>query len=265
MNPTEPDDLLWEISRRDEPAGGPPPPDEVLAAYREERLSEEETERIEALLAASPAARARLAELAGVAAPAPPAAVRARVLARFPGRPAKNPARRWLPAAALAASLILAIGYSVLNTPSLPTGLAYEVTAGGIARDRSTERPTGIVEAFPDTRVRLAVEPRGDALADVAFGIYLERGDRLERLATGGRIALETRRGAAVLTAPASALVGERPGTYGLYLVVARPGDLPDGYDLKPGVDREAILEDGGRRLAYPVRLTLLAPPPLED
>jgi hypothetical protein len=266
MNPTEPEDLLWEISRRDEPAEGPPPPDEALQAYREGRLPEEEALRMEALLAASPAARARLAELAGVAAPAPPAAVRSRVLARFPGRPSRSPVRRWLPAAALAASLVLAIGYSVWNTPSLPAGLSYEVTAAGIARDRSAGKTAEALEAFPGTRVRLVVEPRGEALADVGFGVYRERGRRLERLATsGGGLSLEVRRGAAVLTAPASALVGDRPGTYDLYLVVARPGDLPAGYDVTTETDREALLEDDGRRLAYPVRLTLLAPPPSES
>lgn len=265
MTPTEPDDLLWEISRRDEPAGSPPPPDEALAAYREGRVTDEEGERIEAQLADSPAARTRLAELAGVTAPAPPPAVRERVLARFPGRAPRHPVRRWLAAAALAASLLLAVGYSVLHRPGLPAGLEYQVTASGIARERSAGPAAGPVEAYPETRVRLVIEPQGEALAEVDFGIYRERGPSLERLTPGGPLTLEIRRGAAVLTGPASSLVGDRPGTYDLYLVVARPGDLPAEHGLEPGADREAVLEDGGRRRAYSVRLHLLAPPTSEN
>jgi len=252
MDPTknDPEELLWELSRlNEEGEAGPSVSGEELEAWRAGRLSEADAERVEARLAADPAARTRLAELAEIRPPAPPAAVRDRVLARFAGEAPRRRVLRWLPAAALAAALLAAIGISLVGPSRLPGGLEYDVTAQGLARERSADRP-GAFEAYPETRVRIAVEPRGEAEAGVEIGLYREKDDRLERVP----VRVEMDRGAAVLTGTASALVGTAPGPHDLWIVVARPGDLPSAGDPRK------LLEDQERWRAYPLRLTLLTP-----
>jgi len=258
----DPEELLWELSRRrEEGETGPPPSDGELESWRAGRLPEADAGRVEALLAADPAARARLAELAEVRPPAPPPAVRGHVLARFAGEAPRRRILRWLPAAALAAGLLAAIGISLLGPSRLPAGLAYDVTARGLARERSTDPAAGAFEAYPETRVRIEVEPRGEAEADVELGLYREGPGRLEHIP----VRVEMDRGAASLTAAASALVGTVPGPHDLWVVASRPGDLPATVRKDPGADSRTLLEDEGRRRVYPLRLMLLASPSPEN
>ncbi len=119
MDPADDQDLLWELSaavdeRGSGPAGSGPAgsgpagsgpagsgsvSDETLAAYRQHRLPAEDEERVEELLAHSPEARRRLAELSGASLTAPPATAKERFLFTLP-RPRRGPggaAGGWLP------------------------------------------------------------------------------------------------------------------------------------------------------------------------
>ena len=66
------------------------PSDQVLAAYHEGRLSPEETTVLERFLTGSPQARARMKELAGIAAEEPDSRIREAVLASFNRNVARN-------------------------------------------------------------------------------------------------------------------------------------------------------------------------------
>lgn len=274
MEPHDPEDLLWELSRLAEaprdPAGMPP--DDLLRAFREGRLSEAETERVAALLARSPAARSRLRELAGLAAAgAPPAGLRERILAGFGTREVRPRPRRlsrWLPAvAALAAGLLIAV-WTLRSPAGLPSRLAYDVTVRGLASERSTgprEEPAAGIRAYPDTPVRLEVSPRGAAEAEVDFGLYRVLEGRLERIVPGPALGVESERGAVRFRGLARDLVGSRPGARVLYLVAAREGDLPEGRLLEPEEDpRRVLAGEGGRRLVYPQTLRILPHTPEE-
>lgn len=270
MAPKDPEDLLWELSRLGEVDTEEPLDDEALRAWREGRMSEEEAAALEKRLADSPASRARLRELAGLAGGGLSPELRERVLARFGERERQNvvdfqrpeprkPLRwrsRWLPAAALAASVLVAV--LVFRTPDpLPPGLAYDLTAQGLALERSGApgAPSGTVEAYPDTSVRLDVTPQGAAEGDVEVGLYRRRGGRLERLEPGAEISVERARGAFRVQGRAGALVGGEPGLRELFIVVARTGDLPDGLEPGDGPRHEPAGER--RRLIYiqPIRI----------
>lgn len=263
------EELLWELSRREEgEAPADPLDDAALAAWREGRLPEEEARSLETRLAADPAARARLLELAGLAASPPPAGIRARVLAATGGRPpARRVVRRWAAAAALAAAALVAtVGLRLFVPPRLPEDLRYEVTAHGLAERRAPGAAATRLAAYPQTRVRVVVEPKGVSEAEVEFGLYRAAGGSLERLPAGEDVRLTARRGAAELSGAAAALAGgPPPGVYDLYLVVARPGDLPRRVRLDAGDDPLARLARGGRRRVHPLRLELLSPPSLEN
>ena len=274
MKPEEPDEQLWEMARLDDPDGaeeGGGLSDGTLRAWREGRLPEAETEDVEARLSRSPSARARLRELAGLETGAPGplrAELRQRVLAGF-GKPERRRPQRWIPmaaAAALAASLIFAVIF--LRAPSgLPPGLAYDVSARGLAAERSTAPDpadiTGPVQAYPDTPVWLEVSPQGAAEEDVEFGLYRVREGRLERIETGPSLTVETNRGAARFQALAEDLVGPRPGIRDVYVVVSREGDLPAGGSLRPGEDpRLRLAGEDGQRLVYTQSIQIRKGPP---
>jgi len=275
------DELLWELSRlsgsparRGESQGASRDLDldeETLRAWRDGRLQEAEAEAVEARLASSSEARARLAALAAVEPEAPPPALRHRVLERFGTRPSQGLVRWWKPVVGLAASLLVAVGIGYLllgRGPSpLPAELAFDLAASGLAEHRGEAPPVagGAIQAYAETRVRLEVTPRAAGAAGLDFGLYRVRGGHLERLAPPGavdaRVELRVERGAATLSAQAVELVGPEPGRSTLYVVVARQGDLPPPVVEVSGEEPEALLAAAGRRLVYSQSITLLPTP----
>ncbi len=267
MNGDDVEKLLGELSLVEESRQGTTPADEALRAYREGALTEGEARAVETLLAESSAARKRLAELAGVDLPAPAPGVRDAVLRRLPRAARPQPTRLWRGPAlgALAAGLALAFGLWLFMPRNsgdalsmLPTGSAFSVGVTGYRPDRNSTATASESEAqaFPDTRVEIKVKPEGAVASWVGFGLYRRDGNRLIRL----NAELEVARGAAVFTARAAGLVGSQPGDYELYVVVAGDRGLARFFTLEPGADPVAAVSVAGRRLVYPVALTVLAP-----
>lgn len=275
MNRPDRERLLWELSSAIEEREDGVPADRVLAAYREGGLSKDERERVETVLAGNREARRRLAQLAGVALPNPPARVRDRVLFALPRRSARPTQLRRRVAVAAAAVLAMATGYWLLATRGvsqfpggLPAGLEYDVEVRAIADLRSEAAGTGDW-AYPQTPLSIVVEPRADGVAGVAFGLYVERRGRLERLwprpwpwSRGRRISFTRHRGAATFEGLAADILGPEPGTYGLFVVVAEASNLRRGRRLAAGENAEAALGAGPHRLVYERRIAVRGAPP---
>lgn len=249
MNRIDPEFLLRELARVPEAADGEPVPADLLAAYRAGTLSAAETEQLERRLAASPEARERLAATAGVRLDSPGERVRRAVLdGETAGSRPVVPRRRWrraIRAVAAAAMVAVAVGLvwrtqgPPAEAPPLP---GFEIgLAGGLASDRAHAVTGSRIVANPHSRVTVAFRPQR-AVAGLEFGLYREKGGRLEPLRPGGAIRQVLGRGAAEWTARAADLVGDAPGTHTLWAVVAREGELPEGTGLVP-----ADLPQGGR------------------
>lgn len=256
----ETEDLLRELAQLEEVEGAALPSIELLAAYREGRLAPAEAERLEVLLGDHPAARERLAHLAGVPLPRPPERIRAAVLAAAPRQSARSFTLRWQGWAA-AAGIVLAVAALPFllqrrgGAGPLPD---YEVSLTGLAVERSAPAAAAReVEARPETRISIEVAPADRAVDGVEFGLFRRVADRLERLAVGAGIRLVENRGAAAFEARASALVGSVAGDHELLVVVARRGELPSGLRLGPGEDAAAALGGDGRRRVYSLRVKL--------
>lgn len=256
--------LFQELSFiKDEHPDGPIPPDQTLQAYREGSLSEEETRRLEALLAENPAALERLAESGGITPPRPSPEIWKRVSSRIP-RPARPLFRghKWfVGAAALAAVLLLVVGFWFQSSPGLPQELTYEVKMQGYSPVRAQAATAGLTQAYAEDEVRIDAVPRDNAMAGLDFGLYRERDVMLERIATEDGLHLETNRGEARFTALAADLVGSEPGEYTLFMVIAHRGGLPGSRRLEPGQEPTAVLAAGPRKLVYSLPLKLLPNP----
>src|SRR5947209_8655462 len=122
--PAEVDRILRALADEDPDDGAPAPADERLRAYREGRLTPGEARELEATLARSAAGRRRLLELAGIDRSLPLRRVRKAVLGAAGGRRRVMP---WVSAAAVAASLLLALLVFFPHQHGLPAGLAYDV------------------------------------------------------------------------------------------------------------------------------------------
>ncbi len=244
MRPSDPEELLWELSLADGDDDGEVPPDELLTAYRAGGLPADEAQRIELQLAHSSAARERLRELAGIAPPAPLASLRSRWLG--PAKPARTVG--WLAAAALLA-VALGLGWYLTGSSApadLPATLTFDVSLELLAEVRGGSDTGDTGTAFADTPVRIVVEPEDVAVAELEFGLYRRRGAVVERLTDG--IDVELRRGTAVFTATAGRLASaesspSRPGPQELLIAIARTGRLPPSLTLGAG-------EDAATRLA---------------
>jgi hypothetical protein len=272
MSPIDPEELLRPLAEIEEREAGSPLGDEILASWRAGELPEAERERVEILLGHSPAARKRLARLAGLRLPEPPARVREAVLASFrPARPAPGPLRRawwWAAAAALA----LALSFPLLR-PGQPRGPShgagslpvYELAlGGGQAQVRSVPRNPGKsreVAASPDQRITLAITAVDGGKAGVEFGLFRLAGSKLERLDDDRPFAVE--RDAATFAGEARALAGAVPGRYPLLAVAAWPEDMPADGSAVAGHDPQAVaaaLTAGERRRVFILYLTILDP-----
>ena len=237
--------LLWESGRLDVDSSCSEIPTSTLVAYREGRLAAAAAAKLEEQLAANPEARTRLAGLVGVEAASPPPEIRERVLARFESRQSESARRtrsasrrtgwtrragmrRFLQAAAV---LIAGLGAMLwLRPPTLPPELAFDVQARGLAEKRSEAVGAELVHAYPSTLLKITAAPRGVAIEEVDFALYRVRDERIERVAQGPDVRLDVERGVATLTARAGAIVKSGPTTTNLFLVAARPGDLPDAF-----------------------------------
>jgi hypothetical protein len=254
------EELLWEAGRVSPSGSAPPPGDELLGRYRQGRLSGEEERRLEAVLLDSSAARARLAELGGVRPPAAPLPIRE-------SRLAPSPRRSWrrlaLPLAAGLAVAVLGFWLALRPEPRprFALGAAYEVSVEGLAALRSGP---GSRQVLPQTLVTVRIEPVAAATAEVEFGLYRRRGERLLRLPVAPPVRLVESRGAAVFSAPAESLVGSRPGPGTFYAVAGPPGGLPRELGLEgvPEGDVETRLGADGRRFVAAVRLEVVAEDP---
>ncbi len=261
MDPKELEEIIWELSRHDEPAAtGQAVPGE-LDDYRAGRLEGEAARRVATRLGRDPEVRRQLIERSGLAAAAPPPALRERVLEAFEasGRPA--PKRRWatwLGSAALAASLLMAVLFGLRASRQLPAELAYRVEVSalqGLRQDDPPAGPTEVVRAYPETLVEISAIPEDLAEADLEAALYRQRPAGLERLRD---LEPETDRGAIRWRVRADRLAGPDPGVHNLFLVIARRGDLPSGGVLEPGEAPERALGAGRRRLVYRRPILLL-------
>ncbi len=252
--------LLWELSLKDESNGGSPPSDETLAAYREGALSEVEANQVEALLVQDAALRNRLAALAGIPTSGLSDELRARVLHRItkPGHPSFH-FYGWLVGTAV--SLLLGILLWSRFPSGLPEGVIYEVKGRGLAWSRAEQAVPGPIRAYPDSSVRIDVNPVAGRIKRFDFGLYRRRGDLIEPIPIGQKLELETDRGRATFTGLAIDLVSAEPGRYDIYVVIARSGWLPGKKRIEPGEAPEVVLSTGPRKIVYPLSIELLPVP----
>ena len=259
--PAGAEEVLRALAGQELDGNLPAPDDEQLRAYREGRLPERDVRELEALLARSPAGRRRLLELAGIDRSLPLRRVRRAVLAAA-GQRRTAP---WAAAAAVAAGAVLALLTLLPRHPGLPPGLTYEVAARGLADVRSAGEGGSAVRAYPETTVRIAVRPRGEAPAGVSIGLFRREAGALRRVPPREARPISERGSAAFEGAAADLLAARAPGAYSLYVVVSAEKELPSRVKVAPGEDPAAALRSSGR-LVYPLAVTLLPqePPPEE-
>lgn len=257
------DRLLRALAGEDLDDRLPSPGDPQLRAYREGRLTAEETGELEGRLARSAAGRRRLLELAGIDHSLPLRRVRKAVLGAADHR------RRtafWTSVAAVAASIIVALLVLLPRPHALPDRLAYDVSARGLAEERSTAevpgKMPGEVRAYPATTVRILLRPRGDSsFAGATFALFRREGGALRRVRQPDEARLTSDRGSATFTGAAGAMLAARaPGVYPLYVVISA-AEPPALVKPAPGQDPAGALRSSGR-LVYPVTITLLRDEP---
>jgi hypothetical protein len=259
------------------------PADALLAAYRAGRLPEEETRRLEALLGRSVAARARLAQLAGVA-PAPPATDTRRRTLEALGRP---PRRRssgrlaawsaaWSPAWRWAAAAVLAVGVGALLTwspgaprprPATPLPeLHASIHGRAEVRSAPADNTGRGAVASPDTRVVITavLDPPRAGLEVALYALHGD-GETFERLPAVPRW---ESRSEATFHAAAAQLVGPEPGVHVLFVVAGGEGSLPARAAARPGAETPAAealaaaLGGGLEARVEPLTLEIAPEPP---
>ena len=242
MKDPESDDLVWQLPRAGADDDAPPPSDTLLNAYRAGELSQQEETRLEWALIGSRRGRERLAELGGI---------------RLEARPKPALVRRPLMTAMLAAAAVIAVVALLVvgggRTRALPD---FEVRAYGLAATRADR---GGAQAFASGRVHVVVEPRGEAIPEVAFAAYRVDASELTRLAEPADMTIEIDRGSATLIAAAERLVGPDVGTRPFFVVVTRTSSLPDRVPVNAETPEAALTRASGGKV-YRVPLTVLDP-----
>lgn len=264
MNTEETEGLLYQLGDLPD-ENGERLPEATLESYQTGKLSAEEAQEVELRLASSPASRARLAELGGVRPAEPPARVRELVLARLredqasrllrPEAPARSRFWRGPKGWAAAATLAFALIGSCLLLPrlqrehlaSLPD---YEVSASGLAAERSTTAGGAHIVVFPDTRVVLEVAAREEGVRGTELALLHRRSGQLVRVPLRGEVEVEAGPGAWRVVAPAGALVGDAVGPQHLWAVVAWSGSLPSAAEVSAASSGEDLAKEGRRLLA---------------
>ena len=260
--PAEVDRLLRALADLETDGDIEAPADERLQAYREGRLNAEEIRELEELLARSGAGRRRLLELAGVDRSLPLKRVRRAVLGGLSQQPRKPLWRSgWVSAAAVAATVVLALLALLPRPGALPGGLAFDVSARGLAEVRGAEAMPSEVRVHPATPVRIFLRPRGESPAGLSFALFRQQGGALRRVRQPEEVRLTDDRGSATFTGTAATVLATRaPGVYPLYAVVSSLSiekELPARVDLTPGEDPARALRAAGR-LVYPLKVILL-------
>lgn len=126
-------------------------------------------------------------------------------------------------AAALAASIVLVLLTLFPLQRELPAGLAYDMSARGLAEVRSPEEAPGQVgaglRAYPGTPLRILVRPRGDSPAGLSFALFRREGGALRRVREAEEVRLASDRGSAAFEGAAGSVLAARaPGVYPLYV-----------------------------------------------
>ncbi|MCB1037220.1 MAG: hypothetical protein KDD47_25550, partial [Acidobacteria bacterium] len=227
-------------------------------SYLAGRMESAAARSFEGRLARSREGRRRLAELAdsGRGAVGPDPELRGRVLETFK-RPRGGRHRRFSRAAAiLAAGFLLVVVGFVLRPLPLPEDFALEVHAQGIASERAGPTSSDLVEALPDTRVRIHAAAKGKAVSGLRFALYLRKDQRLLRLRVPEPT---TTRGGVTFSALARDLVGDQPGSFELFVAATRQRRLPAVIAIEAGQEPRAALGIEGRRPTVPIRLVLLS------
>ncbi|ANM29801.1 hypothetical protein ABI59_09750 [Acidobacteria bacterium Mor1] len=267
MNRREREELLWELADTVPDRQTRPIPPEILRAFCRGALSERERTRIEWILCRSSAARADLFQALGKPIGVPPAWV-GKALRGEPVQRASppRPLRRWLPMAAAAALALLALIWlrpvPDLGAPgeasSFRPATTYEVRIQGASEIRSETTES---MAYPETRLRVWVEPADRSGGAVRFALYREESGALRRVQRSELLEERIERGAALFEARAETLLGSHPGRKSLFVVVAEPGaTLPEkvALDGLPPVSRLET-ETGGA--VYPRSIRIVAGP----
>jgi len=262
--PAEVDAVLRALAGQSPEDDLPAPGDDRLRAYREGRLPDGEAREMEGLLARSAAGRRRLLELAGIDRSLPLRRVRKVVLRQAAPRERRR-RLTWASAAAaaVAASILLALFTLLPGRGGLPEGVAYDVSARGLADARSLDETpaAGVpaaVRAYPATPLHILVRPRGDSPAGLRFSLFRRADGALRRVRQPEEVRLTVDRGSAAFTGAAAAVLASRaPGLHPLYVVVSTGGDLPARVEIEPGPDPARALRASGR-LVYPVMVNLL-------
>lgn len=269
MDETRSEQLLWELSQIADDRLTETPAIELLERYREGSLDPESREAVERLLADSAIARRRLADLAGLESPGAPARSRA-VPGVSPGG-GWAAGRSWRLAAALVAGLVVAAGAYHLTSGARDqvaverlAELEYQVTIEGLAEVRSPAGSTGGARAYPETVVRLRIEPAQTPVDRVEFGIYRLAENDLERVPAAPPVELTVVRGSAELVAPAAALVGDHAGARVIYIAVAAAGGLADRVSVEDGREPRQALREMGAGFVGRQAIEILARPTSE-
>ena len=239
------DDRLWDLPRVESFDDRPAPPDASLAAYRDGTLPPGEATRLEWHLAGSRRGRERLAALAGI---------------RIEARPALR-SRRIPMAAALLATAAAAgiVALLVVGRGRLP-GLEgrpvpeFSVRVDGLATVRGVP---GEARAHAAERVRVVVEPVGEAAAGLTFAAYRLDDGGLTLLEEPRDVAIAVDRGSASIAAEAARLVGPAEGTRPFFVVVSHRAALP-GRVAASTEDAESTLAGATGGRVYRVPLTIV-------
>ena len=246
MNRQEREELLWELADTMPDRKTRPIPPEILRAFRRGALSERERTRVEWILCRSSVARADLIQSLGEPIGMPPAWIGEALRGEPTHRPGPSrPLRRWLPMAAAAALVLLALVWlrpvpDPNEAASFRPATTYEVRIQGASEIRSDTTES---VAYPETRLRVWVEPIDRSGGPVQFALYREDSGVLRRIQRSDLLAERIERGAALFEARAAALLGSQPGRRSLFIVVSAPeAPLPETVALD-GLSPESRLE----------------------
>lgn len=189
--------------------------------------------------------------------------VRGRILERIKGQEqgkAMEPSRRfpggvwwWAPAAVAAAVAAVIVLWPGRAAAPLP-GYSVEL-AGGVQVQRSPDLPPPMPVFEAGTRFELTLRPETRVEGRLEVRGYLAPGDPPDRFDLEPWLAREVSPGRGAVTI--DGIVGEdielRPGDWRLWLVVARPGAMPEIDELEADLTR-GVTQGQGWVAAAPTR-----------
>lgn len=170
---------------------------------------------------------------------------RARLL---PFRPAAK-IGGWVTAAAAAAAMLV-----VLLRPSGPLP-GYRITSVTGASEMRGEQPEVPLREFaPGDPIKVILHPEGESSGSLEGQLFLQRGDELRPLETRSESAEGT------VKLKGSLDTDLQPGTWTLWAVVGRPGDLPEPAELRSLAARGEVRKRDWVALARNVRIQSRGP-----